>query len=146
MAHIDNQGAQVHATWTHEGTLSAEHALAELVSEFVVLSAPEGVVYFADIEIRELTCRASGRAAAAPDAFPIGGNLLKQAVRLAQVSLAQVERARLFYCKSEIVHFLFFLFVQSPHIALRLYGGYLQLRAFRLFEAVCGFFCYYRAC
>ena len=59
-------------------------------------------MHLADVEIRELSRRASGRAATAADAFPIGGNLLQQLVRFAQVRLTQVERARLLYGESEI--------------------------------------------
>ena len=68
MAHIDDQGAKVHAARAHEGAFPAQHAFAKFVGEFVVLSATEGVVHFPDVEVRELPSRAGGRAAAAPDA------------------------------------------------------------------------------
>ena len=88
MSHVDDQRAQIDTARAHESTFSAQHALAEFVGEFVVLSSPESVMYLADVEVRELTGGTSRRAASAPDAFPIGGNLLEQAVRHAQVSLA----------------------------------------------------------
>ena len=82
MAHVDDQGAQVHATRAHEGAFAAEHAFAQLLGEFVVLSAPEGVMDFTDVEIRELAGRTGRRTAAAADTFPVGGNLFQQTVRL----------------------------------------------------------------
>ena len=59
-------------------------------------------MHLPDVEVRELAGRASGRAAAAADAFPIGGNLLQKLVRFAQVRLTEVERARFLYGESEI--------------------------------------------
>ena len=71
LAHVDDERAQVDAARAHEGAFAAEHALAQLVGEFVVLSAAEGVVHLTDVKIGELPCGAGGRASAAPDAQTI---------------------------------------------------------------------------
>ena len=70
-------------------------------------------MHLANVEIRELPCRAGGRTAAAADAFPVGRDLAQEGFRLAQVRLTQVERARLLYGESEICHCLMFYLTQS---------------------------------
>ena len=56
-----------------------------------------------------MPCRAGGRAAAAPDAESVAGNLVQQLIDFAQIGLAQVEGACPLNGKSEICHITIYM-------------------------------------
>ena len=116
MAHIDDERAQVDAARAHEGAFSAEHALLQFDVELVVLTAAEGVMHLADVEIRELPGGAGSRAAAAPDAQSVAGDLAEQLVHLAHIGLTQVEGARLLDGKTKIYHITIYVKIQAAKI------------------------------